>query len=79
MQVRVKLLGTLSSEYPSEYPEAGLLLELPEGATVHDLVCLLGIPQARVGIVTIDNVLAKAEDQLSENGQVKLMHGLAGG
>ena len=79
MQVRVKLLGTLPAEYPSEYPEAGLLLELPEGATVHDLVCLLGIPPARVGIISIDNVLAKADDRLPENGQVKLMHGLAGG
>lgn len=79
MQVGVKLLGTLPSEYPSEYPKTGLLLELPEGTTVRDLVSLLGIPLARVGIVTIDNVLAKADDRIPASAEVKLMQGLAGG
>jgi sulfur carrier protein ThiS len=79
MQVRVKLLGTLPSLYLSEYPEAGLQLELPDSTTVAELVAVLGMPPARVAIVTINGVLARAGDRIPENGLVKLMHGLVGG
>jgi sulfur carrier protein ThiS len=79
MQVRVKLLGTLPSLYPSDYPEAGLQLELPERTTVAELVGVLGIPPERVAIVAINGMLARAGDRIPENGLVKLMQGLAGG
>lgn len=79
MHVRVKLLGTLPSYYEKPYPATGLELDLPGGATIADLVAVLGIPRERVAIVTIDNVLARAEDVIPENGLVKLMQPLAGG
>jgi len=75
----VKLLGTLPSHYPLLYPKAGIQLELPGGATIEYLLEALGIPPERVAIVTINDVLARADDQIPENATVKLMHGLAGG
>lgn len=79
MHVRVKLLGTLPSYYPQPYPKAGLDLDIPKGSTIDDLVGLIGIPRDRVALVSINNILAKADDPVPENGLVKLMHRLAGG
>ncbi len=73
------MLGTLPSHYPSDYPEAGLQLELADSTTVAELVGVLGIPPERVGIVAINGMLARAGDRIPENGLVKLMQGLAGG
>lgn len=79
MQVRVKLLGTLPSSYRNPYPAAGLDLNIPAGSTIGELVDLLEIPRQRVGIVTINDILAKADDLVPEHGLVKLMQMLAGG
>lgn len=79
MHVRVKLLGTLPSYYRHDYPAAGLDLELPAGATIRDLVAATGIPEDRVAIVTINNLLAKADAPVPEHAVVKLMQPLAGG
>lgn len=79
MRVRVKLLGTLPSHYPGTYPAAGLDLDIPIGSTIEDLVEAIGIPRDRVALATINNLLAKAGDQIPENGLVRLMQPLAGG
>jgi sulfur carrier protein ThiS len=79
MQVRVKLLGILPSYYAGSYTEAGLNLDIPTGSTINDLVEVVGIPRERIAIVTINDVLAKADHPVPENGVIKLMHRLAGG
>ena len=79
MHVRVKLLGTLPSAYRHSYLAAGLDLDIPAGSTVSDLVDLLGLSRERVGVVTINDVLAKADAPVPEHGLVKMMQMLAGG
>jgi len=79
MRVRVKLLGTLPSYYAGPYPEAGLDLDIPTGSTIDELVAAVGIPQERVAIVTVNNMLARTGDVIPANGLVKMMHAIAGG
>ena len=79
MHIHLKLLGTLSSSYHGHYSPAGLDLEIPAGSTVADLVKKTGIPQERVAIVTINGILAKAEDRVSENAVVKFIQPITGG
>lgn len=79
MHVRVKLLGTLPSQYRDAYPAAGLVLDIPVGSTIRDLVEATGIPAERVAIVTINNLLVKADAPVPEHAVVKLMQALAGG
>jgi sulfur carrier protein ThiS len=79
MQVRVKLLGTLAAYSSRPCPPEGLDLDLPVGSTIETLVEVMGIPRDRVAIATINNVLAKADDPVPDQGVVKLMQRLAGG
>ena len=79
MHVRVKLLGTLSSCHQGYYPPAGLAIDIPAVTTVADLVERTGISQERVAIVTINGVLAKADDLVPENAVVKFMQPVTGG
>lgn len=79
MHVHLKLLGTLSSCYPGHYLPAGLDLEIPAGTTVAELVERSGIPKERVAIVTVNGILAKADDRVPENAAVKFIQPLTGG
>lgn len=79
MQVRVRLLGTLSAWYRGQYPPAGIDLQVPTGATVADLVDAAGIPRERVAIVTVNGLLAKADDRVPEHAVVKFMQSITGG
>ena len=79
MRVRIKLLGTLPSHYPGRYPASGIEADLPAEATVADAVAFVGIPAARLGIVTVDGMLAKSMDPIPQNATVKLFQKIAGG
>lgn len=79
MHVRLKLLGTLTSYYQGHYTPAGIGIEIPAGATVADLVDATGIARERVAIVTINGLLAKADERVPENAVVKFMQPVTGG
>lgn len=79
MHVQVKLLGTLSSLYQGHCTPEGIGIEIPAGATVADLVDKTGIARERVAIVTINGLLAKADDQVPDNAVVKFMQPVTGG
>gem|GEM_PF-1687878 len=79
VQVRVKLLGTLPSSYRGIYPPEGLILGVPAKTTISGLVDMLGIPREQVALVTINGLLAKADDPAVENAVIKMMQHLAGG
>jgi len=79
MNVRVKLLGTLSACYQGSYTSAGLDIEVPVGVTVADLVARTGIPKEQVAIVTINGILAKAGDRVPGNALVKFIQPITGG
>jgi sulfur carrier protein ThiS len=79
MIVRVKFLGTLSALYQGTYSSTGVDIELPGGGTVADLVDTAGIERKKVAIVTINGLLAKADDRVPENAVVKFMQSVTGG
>jgi sulfur carrier protein ThiS len=79
VNVHVKLLGTLHSDYAGPYTPSGIRVELPAGACLTDLVDHLGISRERVGIATVNGILAKARDVIPAQAEVKLMQKIAGG
>ena len=79
MKALIKLLGTLPSHFSGSYPASGIEADLPEDVTVADVVAITGIPEARLGIVTVNGRLAKAGDPVPENAEVKLFQKIAGG
>lgn len=79
MQIRIRLLGTLSACFQGQYPPAGIDIQVPAGATVAEVVDAAGIPRERVAIVTINGLLAKADDRVPEHAIVKFMQPITGG
>ncbi len=79
MKVCVKLFGTLPEHYPGNYPETGLIVEIPENCSVAELVESIKLPQEHVALVAINGMLAKGVDVVPEGAEVKLFQSLSGG
>jgi sulfur carrier protein ThiS len=79
MHVRVRFFGTLPQYYPGNYPHSGLDVEIWEDISVAELVDLVQLPQEHVAIVSINGRLAKANDAIPDNAEVKFFQSLSGG
>lgn len=79
MKISLKLYGTLPNHYQGPYQSAGLIIELKHDTTVAKLAEIAGIPTKRIGLVSINNRLAKAHDTIPDGAEVKFMPILAGG
>lgn len=79
MRVRVRLFGTLPRYYPGNYPDSGLDVEIWKDISVAELVELVQLPQEHVAIVSINGRLAKANDTIPDNAEVKFFQSLSGG
>jgi sulfur carrier protein ThiS len=79
MKVKVKLYGTLSLHVPGYKPSQGLLVELPDEATVEDLFYYLEISETRgVAVITGGRVL-KADDKMHDGSSLDIFQSIQGG
>jgi sulfur carrier protein ThiS len=72
-------MGTLPSYFTGTYSASGIEVNLPDRATVADLVEMIGISKTRIGIVSINGKLARALDAIPEDAEVKFLQKIAGG
>lgn len=79
MKVRVNLYGTLRQRFPAYRPSEGIEVEVPEGATVRDLLSLLDIPQSQGAVVIVEGRVLKAEDKLRRGVPVNVLQVIGGG
>jgi sulfur carrier protein ThiS len=79
MQVTVKLFGTLSRQMDDYNHKKGLMIELPKGAQVSELIKTLGLESARIGMVCINNQKVKPEDILPTDAEVSVYQPICGG
>jgi sulfur carrier protein ThiS len=79
MKVKVSLFGTLSQNFPDYQPSQGIEIEIPEGATVKDLLALLEISEARGAVVIAEGRVLKADDRLQCGVLVSIMQAIGGG
>jgi len=79
MKIKVRLYGTLGSHIPDFDPLKELSLEIPEGSTINDVIDRLAVPRKKVGIVSVDDRLAKATEPLHNGNFVRIYRPLAGG
>ena len=79
MEIKVRLYGALGKGLPGHDPLNGLTLELPDGASVGDLIAHLEIPRKKVGIISIDGSLAKDNRVLCAGNFVRLYRPIFGG
>ena len=79
MEVTVKFQGALGSNLPGYDSGKAIQVELPSGATVHDLFVCLKIVEPRKTIVTMDYQVLKAEEKLREGADLKIFQMVSGG
>jgi sulfur carrier protein ThiS len=79
MKVRVNLYGTLGLRIPGYQHSQGLEVELPDGATVKDLLTLLKISGSEGAVVAIEGHIKKTDDKLPGGAQAQVFQTVHGG
>lgn len=79
MTVRVKLHAILRKFLPPGSEENVAVLDLPEGATVADVIHELGIPEKHAGMLVCGDEYLKPESVLREGQEFSIFPPLAGG
>jgi sulfur carrier protein ThiS len=79
MRVQAKLFGTLVQKLPGYEPSQGIEVELPEGATVRDLLTRLELSSVRGAVVVAQGRVLKVDDRLQRGVPVSIMQTVSGG
>lgn len=79
MKVKVRLFGTLGKQFPNHDPIKELEVEIPENSNVINLLEQLNISRAKVGLISVDNRLVKADKILKQGDFVRVFHPIFGG
>ena len=79
MKVKVKLYGTLSQRFPGYQHSQGIEVEIPEGATVKDLLALLEISESQGAVVIMEGRILKAGDKVRGGVPVNVLQAMRGG
>ena len=79
MRIRVKLFGTLSQRYPGYQQAQGVEVEIPDGATVNDLLAHLEIPESQGAVVVVEGRILMADDGIGFGAPVHVLQVLSGG
>jgi sulfur-carrier protein len=79
MQIRVKLHGTLRKYLPAGTSENVVQVDVPEGATVADVVSRLTIPPAHTKVMVSGNEQLEPTSVLRNGQELNLFPPLAGG
>ncbi len=79
MKVRVGIFGTFRQRFPDYQSSQGMEIELPEGATVKDLLARLGLSESEGAIVIAGGRVLKADEKLQRGVPVNIMQAIDGG
>lgn len=79
MHVTVKLFATLVRFKEGTRAGRPFEMELPESATVHDLIDMLKIPPEETHVVFINNIIEEHQSKLKDGDVVGLFPPVGGG
>lgn len=79
MKVKVRLFGTLGKKFPDHDPLNGFEVEIPKDATVNDLIDQLDIPKSKIGLVSVQGRLVKADKTLKQGDYIRIYRPIFGG
>lgn len=79
MQVEVRLYGVLRKYLPNTRPGEGYKVDLPEGATVADLMSALGMPVDDVNQAFVNGQTVDLAHVLADGDNVRVFSPLGGG
>jgi molybdopterin converting factor small subunit len=79
MKIRVKLFASLRKYAPAGSAEGGLVVELPDGASVRDAIAQLGIPSEHARMIVSRNEQLEPGTPLQDGQEIDVFPPLAGG
>jgi len=79
VEVTVKLYSGLEKYIQNYDPEGGIVLRVPIGSRVRDLIEMLGLPPHGARFVTVGKEIKKPDDELAEGDYIKVFTLSAGG
>jgi sulfur carrier protein ThiS len=79
VEVNVTLYGTLRQKVPDYQHPRGIVVELPDGATVQDLLAHLGISLSQRAVAIAEGRVLKGDDPLPAGIPVRILQAVGGG
>jgi len=79
MKIQVRLYGTLGNHLPDHNRLTGMVVEIPKGSNVADLIDHLSVPRGKVGIISVDGMLVRESKTLFTDNFVRMYQPIAGG
>jgi molybdopterin synthase sulfur carrier subunit len=79
MRVSVKVFATLRRYLPEERANHAFDLEVPDGATLEDVVRLIGLPSAEVKVTFVNGRTEALSYALREGDEVGIFPPIGGG
>ena len=79
MKIRVSLHGTLRQGLPDYQDPEGIEVELPDGATVHDLLIRMNIPASRGPVVVVEGRVQRVDAPIPCNTHAQIFQSMHGG
>lgn len=79
MKVKVRLHGTLGQDFPEYRSSEGMEVEIPNGATVKELLALLDFAELRGAAVIVDGRVLKEDTKMQANAFVDVFQSIQGG
>ena len=79
MKVTIKLYGTLRERFPGYRHSQGMEVEIPEEATVKDLLTLLEISESQGAVVSAEGRVLEADDKIRCGVPMSVLQAIRGG
>jgi sulfur carrier protein ThiS len=79
MKVKVRMFGTLGNQFPDHDPLNGFEVEIPDDASVGELLDQLQLPKSKIGLVSVQGHLVKATKILKPGDFVRIFRPIFGG
>lgn len=77
--VHVRLFATLRRHYPHLGIGDAMAVELPEGATVGELIARLDLPAEQVKVVFVNGIARETDHPLADGDEVGIFPPVGGG
>jgi sulfur carrier protein ThiS len=79
VKVKVKLFGTLGQNISGYRQSQEIECEIPDGATVKDLLAHLKIPEFQGAVIIAEGKVLKADDVIQDGAHINVMQAIRGG
>jgi sulfur carrier protein ThiS len=79
LRLTIKLYGTLSRSFDEYNHLSGLEVNIPDGASIHDLLDYLNLSSERLGMIYMDGKVLNKNSQLNDGALIKIFQPISGG